>query len=85
MAAALLSWRELASRPLAPLTTVVAAGAILLFVIFAFPNARALIAGPIPFNRATLHFAPLLVVFAALAFRAFALRWAATHAGASAP
>jgi hypothetical protein len=87
LAAALLSWRELASRSLAPLTTVVAAGAILLFVIFAFPNAGALIAGPIPFNRATLHFAPLLVVFAALAFRAFALRWAATHAdaGASAP
>jgi hypothetical protein len=86
LAAALLSWRELASRSLAPLTTVVAAGAILLFVIFAFPNARALIAGPIPFNRATLHFAPLLVVFAALAFRAFALRWAATQAdtGASA-
>jgi hypothetical protein len=80
----LLSWRELASRSLAPLTTVVAAGAIVLFVVVAFPAARVMLAEQMTLHRATLHFAPLLVVFAALAFRAFALRWAATQADADA-
>ena len=84
LAATLLSWRELASRSLAPLTSVVAAGAILLFVVFAFPAARTLVAGQMTLNRATLHFAPLLIVFAALAFHAFSLRWAATHSDAGA-
>ncbi len=84
LAATLLSWRELASRSLAPLTMVVAAGAILLFVAFAFPAARSLVAEQMTLNRATLHFAPLLVVFSALAFRAFALRWTAAHSDARA-
>jgi hypothetical protein len=84
LAVTLLTWRGLASRSLAPLTTVVGAGAILLFVVFAFPAARAMIAEQMTLNRATLHFAPLLVVFVALAFRAFALRWAATQAATGA-
>ena len=84
LGATLLGWRELASRSLAPLTTVVAAGAIVLFVVVAFPTARVMLAEQMTLHRATLHFAPLLVVFAALAFRAFALRWAAAHAGAGA-
>ncbi len=84
LAAILLSWRELASRSLAPLTMVVASGAILLFAVFALPSARALLAEQMTLNRVTLHFAPLLVAFAALAFRAFARRWTATHAPAGA-
>jgi hypothetical protein len=86
LAATLLSWRELGSPSLSALTTVVAAGAILLFAFVAFPATRTLVGEQMTLNRATLHFAPLLVVFAALAFRAFALRWAATQAdtGASA-
>jgi hypothetical protein len=86
LAVILLSWRELASPSLSPLTMVVAAGAILLFVFVAFPATRTLVGEQMTLNRATLHFAPLLIVFAALAFRAFALRWAAarTDPGASA-
>ena len=76
LAAALLAWRDLLLPPLAPLTMIVFAGATLLFAMVAFPNARIAIADQTSVNRATLQFAPLVVVFAALAFRAFALRCA---------
>jgi hypothetical protein len=82
VAATLLAWRELATPPLAPLTMIVAAAAVLLFLVFAFPGARFWAADLTPLNRATLHFAPLLVIFGALAFRAFALRWAGTRSAA---
>ena len=49
----------------------------------AFPNARIAIADQTSVNRATLQFAPLVVVFAALAFRAFALRCARVDAADS--
>jgi hypothetical protein len=52
---------------------------LFLFVALAFTNARAWVTDQSTVNRATLHFAPLLVVFVMLAFRAFAERWAATH------
>lgn len=80
LAAAFLAWRELASPALAPLTIVVAAGALFLFVVFGFTNARAWVADQTTVNRATLHFAPVVAIFATLAFRAFSLRWASTHA-----
>ena len=54
---------------------------LFLFVALAFTNARAWVTDQSTVNRATLHFAPLLVVFVMLAFRAFAERWAATHPG----
>ncbi len=76
-AVALLAWRDLASPALAPLTLVVAAGATLLFVVVAFPNARAALADQTSVNRVTLQFAPLAVVFVALAFRAFSERMTA--------
>jgi len=84
IAAALLAWRDLASPALAPLTMIVVAGAVLLFFVFAFPAARVWAADQTTLNRATLHFAPLLAVFSALAFRAFALRWAKTRSAADA-
>jgi hypothetical protein len=62
---------------LAPLTLVVAAGATLLFVVVAFPNARAALTDQTSVNRITLQFAPLAVVFVARAFRAFADRLSA--------
>jgi hypothetical protein len=72
--AALVAWRQLLSPALAPLTFIAAAGAILLFAVFAFPDAGARIADHATQNRVTLQFAPLAVVFAALSFHAFAVR-----------
>ncbi len=73
---------NLATPTLAPLTVVAATGAILLFAVFAFPEAAGWLAGQTTFNRATLHFAPVAVVFAALAFQEFAARWRAAAADA---
>ena len=42
---------------------VIASGALFLFVALAFTNARAWVTDQSTVNRATLHFAPLLVVF----------------------
>ena len=57
-------------------TGVDAAGTAPLVVV-AFPNARAALADQTSVNRITLQFAPLAVVFVALAFRAFAERLSA--------
>ena len=76
IAAALLAWRDLVSPSLAPLTMIVCGGITLLFTLVAFPNARGLIADEVTIGRATLQFAPVLVIFAALAFHSFALRCA---------
>jgi hypothetical protein len=73
--AALLAGRQLASPRLAPLTMVAASGAVFLFVIFAFPDVGRAITGSMTFSRATLHYAPLATVFAALAFHAFTANW----------
>jgi hypothetical protein len=82
LATAILAWRDLVSPSLAPMTLVAAAGLTLLFVVVAFPNARAAVADQTSVNRATLQFAPLAVVFVVLAFRAFADRLSATPAPA---
>jgi hypothetical protein len=74
IAAALLAWRDLLLPPLVPLTAIVCAAATLLFALVAFPDARTLVAAQTSVGRATLQLAPVLVVFAALAFRSFALR-----------
>ena len=76
IAAALLAWRDLLEPPLVPLTAIVCAGATLLFMLVAFPDARVLFADQASVGRATLQFAPVLVVFAAIAFRSFAARCA---------
>ena len=76
----LLAWRQLLSPALAPMTMVMAAGAFFLFFVFGFTNARAWVADQTTVNRATLHLAPLVVVFSMLAFDAFAKRWAARNA-----
>jgi hypothetical protein len=58
------------------LTAIVCAGATLLFMLVAFPDARALFADHASVGRATLQLAPVLVLFAVLAFRSFAARCA---------
>ncbi len=84
LAAAVLAWRQLVSPALAPMTAVIAAGALFLIVVFGFTNARDWVTDQTTINRATLHVAPVAVVFIVLAFRAFAARWSVAHPGAPA-
>jgi hypothetical protein len=79
IAAALLAFRQLLSPALAPLTMVVGAGLVFLFFVFGFTTASAYISDQTTVNRATLHLAPLIVVFMVLAWQAFARQWAAAH------
>ena len=72
IAAALLGWRQLFSKELAPLTIVVAAGLLFLFFGFAFTNARLWVEDQSTVNRATLHLAPLVAVWMVLVMRAWA-------------
>ena len=73
LAVAVVGWRELLSRELAPLTLIVAAGLAFLMFGFAFTNARLWVEDQSTVNRATLHLAPLIVVWMLTAFRAWAL------------
>jgi len=79
LAALLLARRQLVAPALLPLTFVIASGALFLFVALAFTNARAWVTDQTTVNRATLHLAPLGVVFMMLAFRAFGEHWAGAH------
>jgi hypothetical protein len=74
LTAAIVGWRHLLSRELAPLTLVIAAGLLFLFFGFAFTNARLWVEDQSTVNRATLHLAPLLAVWMLLAFRAWMAR-----------
>ena len=47
--------------------------------MFGFTTASYYITDQTTVNRATLHLAPLVVVFVVLAWQAFAHRWAAAH------
>ncbi|HLW13323.1 MAG TPA: hypothetical protein VKU81_11550 [Casimicrobiaceae bacterium] len=73
LAVALLGWRHLLSRELAPLTIIVAAGVAFLVFGFAFTNARLWVEDQSTVNRATLHLAPLIVVWMLMAFREWSL------------
>jgi hypothetical protein len=79
VAAALLGWRHLLSRELAPLTITVAAGIAFLMFGFAFTNARLWVEDQSTVNRATLHLAPLIVVWMLLTFRAWSLAQPTPH------
>ncbi len=85
VAVALLAWRQLLAPALAPLTLTLVAGLTFLFFVFAYTTASAYISDQTTVNRATLHIAPVVVVFVVLAWHAFAGRWAATHAAARGP
>ena len=73
IAAALLGWRQLFTRELAPLTITIAAGVAFLMFGFAFTNARIWVEDQSTVNRATLHLAPLIVIWMLLTFRAWSL------------
>jgi hypothetical protein len=72
LAVAVLARRHLLSRELAPYTAIVAAGLMFLLFGFAFTNAGLWVEDQSTVNRATLHLAPLIVVWMLLAFRAWA-------------
>jgi hypothetical protein len=74
VAAAAIGVRDWTAPRIAPLTMLVAAGALFLFFVFAFTNARAWVDTQTTVNRAILHLAPLIVVWAMLVFRAGAAR-----------
>ena len=76
---AVLAGRQLLARTLAPLTMIVVGGLLFLFFVFGFTNASQYIRDQTTVNRATLHMAPLIVVFMVLAWQAFAQRWIAAH------
>jgi len=71
VAVAVLCRRELLSREVAPLTFVVTAGLMFLFFGFSFSNASQWVEDQTTVNRATLHLAPLIIVWMLLAFRAW--------------
>jgi len=68
---ALLGGRQLLTRDVAPLTCVVAGGLLFLFVGFAFTNAFLWVEDQSTVNRATLHLAPLIVVWMLVTLRAW--------------
>jgi hypothetical protein len=72
LAVAVLARRHLLSREVAPYTAIVAAGLMFLLFGFAFTNARLWVEDQSTVNRATLHLAPLIIVWMLLAFRAWA-------------
>jgi hypothetical protein len=63
---AIVGARRLLRPPLATLTVIVAAGLAFLLFVFAFTDAAAWLADLTTANRATLHIAPLLVVYGVL-------------------
>ena len=71
VATALLGWRQLLSRDVAPFTCVVAGGLMFLFVGFAFTNAFLWVEDQSTVNRATLHLVPLIVVWMLVTLRAW--------------
>ncbi len=81
IATAVLGWRHLLAPGLASLTVIVAAGLMFLFFGFAVTNAGVWVEDQSTVNRATLHLAPLLVVWMMLTFRS----WLLTAQSAPAP
>jgi hypothetical protein len=79
--AAILAGRRLLDPQLLPVTGIVVAGLLFLGVVFGFTSASAWVLDQTTVNRATLHLAPLLVVYMVVAFSAFADAWNARAAG----
>jgi hypothetical protein len=77
---AILGWREIVSRPIAPLSVIIAGGMLFLFIVFAFTNARAWVTDQTTVNRAILHLAPLLSIWVLIVYRAWLQRLRETAA-----
>jgi hypothetical protein len=82
LAVAVAGWRQLFAAAVAPYTVVIAGGLLFLFVGFAFSNAGAWVEDQSTVNRATLHLAPLVVVWMFVTLRE---RWRAPAAATLAP
>lgn len=67
----LVGWRQLFAAGVAPYTVAVAGGLLFLFIGFAFTNAGAWVEDQSTVNRATLHLAPLVVVWMLVCLRAW--------------
>ena len=80
-----LARKDLLSRSLAPVTITIIGGLLFLFFVFGFTNASTFISDQTTVNRATLHLAPVIVVFIVLGWQAFAARWRAAHEEAPSP
>jgi len=78
---AIVGWRQWLSPTLLPMTAIVGSGLAFLFFVFGFTNARAWVADQTTINRATLHVAPMVGLWAILVFRA----WAAGRPAAAVP
>ena len=71
VAVALLGRRQLLAPSVAPLTFVVAGGVLFIGFVLSFTNARDWVADQSTVNRATLHVAPLIVIWMLVVFRAW--------------
>ena len=71
LAAAVLGRRQLLAPQVAPLTMVVAGGAIFIAFVLLFTNARDWLSDQSTVNRATLHLAPLVALWMLVVFRAW--------------
>jgi hypothetical protein len=83
IAVALLGRRHLLAPEAAPLTAVVAGGVIFLAFALLFTNARDWVSDQSTVNRATLHLAPLVVIWMLVVFRAWAQTLQATAISAA--
>jgi hypothetical protein len=79
LVAAALAGRQLVEPALRTLTMVMIAAILFLAMVFGFTNASIWVSDQTTVNRAILHFAPVALVFAVMAFDAFTRRWYARH------
>jgi hypothetical protein len=77
IAVAAVGFREVVSPRLAPLSVIVAIGALFLLVVFTFTNARDWVTDQTTVNRATLHLAPVVLFWALAVARAWYVHRAA--------
>jgi len=72
IAVALLGRSQLLAPQVAPLTVVIAGGVMFVAFVLLFTNARDWLSDQSTVNRATLHVAPLVVIWMLVVFRAWA-------------
>lgn len=84
LAMVLLGWRQVLAREIAPLTVTVAGGVLFLLFGFAFTNAGAWVEDQSTVNRATLHLAPLALIWMMLVVRTWLAKSAPAIATSSA-
>jgi len=75
LGAAVLAGRRLFAPHMRPMTAIVVAGLSFIVFVLAFTSARDWSSEQTTVNRATLHLAPLMAIFAVMAFREFSRRW----------